>query len=60
MNDDPYLDRRQLDLALLRLPLGILVGRERHQMSFALLFLFAWAILGTIVAAAFAKVAGPC
>jgi len=47
-------------LALLRFPHRFLVGREGYQVTFALIVLFAWAILGALIAAAFARTAGKC
>ena len=47
-------------LAVLRFPFRFLVGREGYQMTFALIFLFAWSILGVLIAAAFARTAGKC
>lgn len=47
-------------LDLLRVPHRELVGRERFEVSFALIVLFVWAIIGTVIASAFSKVAGRC
>ena len=47
-------------LAVLRFPFRFLVGREGYQMTFALIVLFAWAIVGALLAAAFARTAGKC
>ena len=47
-------------LALLRFPHGFLLGREGYKMTFALVVLFIWAIIGTLLAAAFTRVAGKC
>jgi len=47
-------------LGLLRFPYRFLVGREGYKMTFALVVLFIWAIIGTLLAAAFTRVAGKC
>ena len=47
-------------VGLLRLPYRQLVGRERYQVSIALIVLFVWAIIGTLLAAAFTRAAGKC
>jgi uncharacterized membrane protein len=47
-------------LAVLRFPFRFLVGREGYQVTFALIVLFAWAIVGALLAAAFARTAGKC
>ena len=47
-------------LAVLRFPFRFLVGREGYQVTFALIVLFAWAIVGALLAGAFARTAGKC
>lgn len=47
-------------LAVLRFPFRFLLGREGYQVTFALIVLFAWAIVGALIAAAFARTAGKC
>ena len=64
MNDDKsdrlaFLGDAQ-QLALLRFPHWFLVGREGYKMTFALVVLFIWAIIGTLLAAAFTRMAGKC
>tara|TARA_Y100001938_G_scaffold136259_1_gene198900 strand:- start:558 stop:752 length:195 start_codon:yes stop_codon:yes gene_type:complete len=47
-------------LALLRFPYRFLVGREGYKMTIALIVLFLWAVIGTLLAAAFTRTAGKC
>lgn len=47
-------------LDLLRVPYRELVGREGFEVTTALIVLFVWAIIGTVIAAAFSRTAGRC
>lgn len=54
-----YLDDR-LQVSLLRFPYNFITKREGYKVTFALIVLFAWAIVGSILAAAFTRAAGKC